>query len=275
MAIADPSSEAPKDQNENHGTVLVGKDMVKGFEEENAEEELHGEWLVVQRKKKGGKENFKGLPLEKSKGISSQSLSAQNAKHVEIHVEEAVNAVKTPHISVDSSKNVSARRSQFGVGKKRARKDSQHGTRTKGMGSAISSPMQNPSNKDVQLNSVPPLDRGNSLSQLGINTQLHDSTTFSFSDKSKPMKGFDLGTEIIISPDLLGSVKPQPVKESGRVGKPLDLRGVKGDQFNATLNHIKPSENMKVNSGFDGLHQVSLGESSKVMASASQRHSSQ
>ncbi|KAK7268860.1 hypothetical protein RIF29_21569 [Crotalaria pallida] len=148
-----------------------------------------------------------------------KSLAATVTKQVEIPSMITVNAGKDHPGSTSVSQPVASTYSGPSQknDKKRARKE---------VGRAPS--MKSNKGKDVPLTTesapLPP----NSVSRLGPSSR--KATHGLEKDKSfvGPMKGFDLGTEIAISPNLLNGSASQALTGSSKGRKPLDLSGKKG-----------------------------------------------
>ncbi|KAK7250677.1 hypothetical protein RIF29_33257 [Crotalaria pallida] len=207
------------------GTVSADEINITRIVEKNEEDALHGDWLIVQKRRKGGREKIKGLVSDKGKGISSQSLTAKNNKHVGTSVRDLGNI---PH-------------------------------------------MQSTTTKDVQLTTELSRVDVASLSPPGTNSLAHENSTVSTSgkDKGRPMKGFDLGTEIIISPGLLGGSKTQIKKGSGLGEKPPDHSWVTGQHNSHAGNVSSHAVGMNEVVMVDGLLNNSLGGGSKATVSGS------
>ncbi|KAK7290206.1 hypothetical protein RIF29_04456 [Crotalaria pallida] len=123
--------------------------------------------------------------------------------------------------------------------KKRARKDSPQVSQSKqpnGIKTPKSrnTPMQKNAARDVTLSYESNKGHSNSLSQLsssltfGKDRQFSSTSSKNKPTNTKPMQGFDLGTEISISPNLLRGSVTQENKEVGAGGKPPDPGKGKG-----------------------------------------------
>ncbi|KAK7283239.1 hypothetical protein RIF29_12631 [Crotalaria pallida] len=94
---------------------------------EDKDEALHGDWLVVRRRKKGGIEKRNGILAEKKKEIGTQSLPNEGNKEFRIVLNERVNwgsprLLNFPH-TVSSLTGDTTRGKGLDNGKKRARKE--------------------------------------------------------------------------------------------------------------------------------------------------------
>ncbi|KAK7256981.1 hypothetical protein RIF29_30630 [Crotalaria pallida] len=217
-------------QGEILGKELVVADDMEKFKDNDEEESLHGDWLVMRRKKKGGKEKSRGANMGRNKDLIAQSLLTTVTKQVEVpnlingskdHPNanfETQPATYTPSGSIQ--KNV----------KKRARKE---GSRMKEDTSIIAhnnnvTSMQNQKGKDVSLTTESPPSNLNSVSRPGPSSSNDVSELKKEKGSGGMMKGFDLGTEIVISPNLLGGVAAHSLKGSNKGRKPPDISGKKG-----------------------------------------------
>ncbi|KAK7274895.1 hypothetical protein RIF29_15996 [Crotalaria pallida] len=188
-------TEIEQVQGDNQGKDSNEKKQDANITEGDLDEALHEDWLVVRRRKKGGYENKGGtaFPSSSLNGNSACGLNYANEK-------------------------------------KRARRDSQHVTQIKEVGGhrnpkSKESPMQKPGAKDVRLGSKSQQKRTNSLSQIGYKPKMKDIGTAHeelSSSNVGVMKGFDLGTEITISPNLLIGSASLSKKGKGGNGKPSE-----------------------------------------------------
>ncbi|KAK7274770.1 hypothetical protein RIF29_15869 [Crotalaria pallida] len=212
------------------GKELVVADTPEEIKEDVDGESFHGDWLVVRRKKKGGKEKNKGVSLGRNKEMIGQSIIATtSSRKVEIPNKVTVNEGKVfsgtlldTHHVVSSSSGPSMRNV-----KKRARKDGGHKKdNTRDTVHSINvTTMQLNKAKDVPLTSEATPWTRNSVSRIGSSSNGVTHDLQNEIGPGGPMKGFDLGTEIAISSNLLGSFVTQNKKGSNKGHKPPDLTG--------------------------------------------------
>ncbi|KAK7268779.1 hypothetical protein RIF29_21488 [Crotalaria pallida] len=117
-----------QDQGENQGNYLVVGNGVAEIMEKNDEEAMHGDWLIVRRRKKGGKEKNLRLNSDKYTGMISQSLLVKDFNHEEIpmHGEFMVTKPHSMNMHADSPTSNTSGGTRYGNGKKWAGKDSPH-----------------------------------------------------------------------------------------------------------------------------------------------------
>ncbi|KAK7268258.1 hypothetical protein RIF29_20953 [Crotalaria pallida] len=217
----------PENQGDANHVEILGPNSVST----DSEEALHGDWLIVRRKKRGGNERTKGVKLDRDKNNGAQSILAAENKHVEIQKKEKA-MMGSPHLltfpsTAVSLSNNAARGKRHDNTKKRARKESQQITQKKDSVEKLlvidkGPPMHVSESTNVQLSSTFQKERVSSPSQL-TSIKSHNNR----SDKEVVMKGFDLGTEIIISPDLLGGRMFHGNKGVQLNGKPPDPNALK------------------------------------------------
>ncbi|KAK7260605.1 hypothetical protein RIF29_26800 [Crotalaria pallida] len=216
-------------QGGNQGIDGNGVNEINGNSVIVAEEEtLHGDWLVVRRKKNWGREKSKEIRVERNKEVSMQSLPNGGGRVIKNMVQDK-NNVGINHQLLDSSEGDSSRGQLYGNEKKRARKDFHHVTRTKdagrGKGTTLKiTPFHGDGPKDVRLSNESPKDRINlNQPELKNKSIVSASGLIDGSGKVKPMMGFDLGTNIVISPDLLCGSGIHNKVRNGVKGKPPDI----------------------------------------------------
>ncbi|KAK7245438.1 hypothetical protein RIF29_40284 [Crotalaria pallida] len=271
--VATPTAGAKGDQNkeglvreseENQEIVkipdnqgVVNADEIQGTNNVSADQEeaLHGDWLIVRRKKRSGFDRKKGMKVDRDKNISTQSYFAEENKHVELQKNEK-SIMGSPHLltfpsTVMSLFNTGSRGKGHDNGKKRARKESQHVAQKKDIVERISVIDKGPTmhvseSTNVQTSAVLRNERVNSPSQLtnlkSYNKDSEDLTRAK--NKNKVMKGFDLGTEITISPDLLGGRMLHGSKGGKPNGKPPDP-----DALNKQLSSRRKEVNIEEDTG--------------------------
>ncbi|KAK7282615.1 hypothetical protein RIF29_11532 [Crotalaria pallida] len=183
------------------------------------EEILHGDWLVVRRKKRGGKDK------EKDKVAQSvgKNVMPNPKKHVKSQFPQSVGSPNLLTFPSTSTSMGLARGKAIDNFKKRARKENphvQHGNKEGSM------PMQYTSSAHVQLSNELQGDSGKGMSQLASDTVNEKNRVIRRS--ATPMEGFDLRVGIQISDNLTrGS---SLILGAGKIlkGKPPDGSGVKG-----------------------------------------------
>ncbi|KAK7290032.1 hypothetical protein RIF29_04151 [Crotalaria pallida] len=196
-----------------------------GKNEETADDEaLHGDWLVVRRRKKWGSDKSKEIRVEKNKEIPTQSRSNDESNN--LIKEGQKDSMGSPHLLAYPSSGGTSRGKHYVNNKKRARKDVQPGTRAKELGKHNSTLGKTPmlhGGGHVRLNNDSNSHRVNST-QPSLKGKPQVSVLGSQKDtiKEVPNKGFDLGTGINISPDLLRGMGSHSKKGVGGKGKPPD-----------------------------------------------------
>ncbi|KAK7257330.1 hypothetical protein RIF29_31216 [Crotalaria pallida] len=186
-----------------------------------SEEALHGDWLVVKRKKKGGNERKKGGAMDKGKISGNQSVSgeAKNQPKIPRKEKEGIgnpNLLTFPSTALSLATSNSRGKSQDN-GKKRARKDT-HKKDDVEEGKLM---------HDTELVHVQLIDstRKDREVTLGQHVNIEKEGVVSTGHrKESTMKGFDLGHEIVISPNLLGGLGAQSSKGGKPKGRPPDLK---------------------------------------------------
>ncbi|KAK7267212.1 hypothetical protein RIF29_19877 [Crotalaria pallida] len=219
---------------ENQGGDSVEKRQVVINNEGDSEEALHGDWLVVRRRKKWGTDKRKGLVSEKNKEKLFQSLPTESSSQRVLHAHDKVE-MGSPHLlafPTSASIGNRSRGTSYSNEKKRARRDSQHVANQEVGGNRIpkakDTTMHKPTAKDVRLNGESKPSGTNSVSQLG---------------NTKNFSG------IVISPNLLlGSTlgnkgkevkgrPPDPSRKLGAVVSKLDDIHLEGGRKDGTVVH--------------------------------------
>ncbi|KAK7246606.1 hypothetical protein RIF29_41475 [Crotalaria pallida] len=174
-------------------------------------EELHGDWLVVRRRKKWGNDKRKELNSEKIVGSSNQSL-AGGGKNLFSHLSHDNDKTEGPHEREQDS-YVHAPRAKGQEGnKKRARKDTSHVSNpridlTSPKGYMKDTSMHATRTKDVELSKATQRVTNSSGMSVAKNvTKGNGKNQVATSEKAPVQKGFDLGPGIAISPNLLGGI---------------------------------------------------------------------
>ncbi|KAK7266662.1 hypothetical protein RIF29_19312 [Crotalaria pallida] len=210
-------------QGENQGGVLGQGNADVMTREINAEDDaLHGDWLVVRRRKKGGKDKSREIRGEKFKEVSSQSLSGDGG-HVFNGVQKGTN-LGDSHLVGPSVADGGSRARVYVNEKKRARKEVNLVARVKDKGTLVKNiPLHGVGQHNVQLTGESSQNRVNSTSsEMTQKNQVSKQGP----RKASLMKGFDLGTGIAISPDLLRCSMFLGKAEKVTKGKPPDpVRG--------------------------------------------------
>ncbi|KAK7244551.1 hypothetical protein RIF29_39375 [Crotalaria pallida] len=193
------------------------------FSDREKEEALHGDWLVVRRKKRGGNEKKKGGPTDKGKNPGVQSLSNEGNNQEKIPMKEK-ERMGSPHLltfppTAASLANSNARGKEQDNGKKRARRDNQRKELVR-----KETVMHGNEFTHVQLSEKPQGDIGMSSSHPPSSK---DDTVLKVRQiKEVKMNGFDLGTEIVISPNLLEGIRAQNSKGGKPTGWPQDSKAI-------------------------------------------------
>ncbi|KAK7260450.1 hypothetical protein RIF29_26503 [Crotalaria pallida] len=217
---------------------------------EDKDEALHGDWLVV-RRKKGGIEKRNGILAEKKKEIGTQSLPNEGNKESRIVLNKRVNG-GSPHLlnfphTVSSLTGDTTRGKGLDNGKKRARKEMPQLTTTKG----------NASHKIAHGKEKP--------TQINESHNANGSGGKVINKKANPLLGFELGPGISISPNLGRGMPSTKNHDNGLNGKPPDN---KKDQSGSTA--LKGDESVHTEGVGDELNGSVLKEESGMMLDSGQ-----
>ncbi|XP_020206144.1 uncharacterized protein LOC109791283 [Cajanus cajan] len=247
-----------------------GTDITTG----DPEDALHGEWLVVRRRNKGGKEKIKGVAAErtkdgiaeKNKGVSPQSFNIKDSSQHKI-LQQHDNMGTKPFLAVTNI-NSPFSSAQDGTrmvkGKKRARRENLHVTKNKEKERHVTikekrPPMHVTKESDVRLSPESSTVMANSVSQLAIkgDTVMLNENINDKANKKDVMPGFDLGTGIVISPDLLRGTMSQGPKQTSKGGKALESKlkkGNSGPQASSQVNLSKGEGTVSTKVADVGMH---------------------